>query len=391
MPLFLLLLAVADLPTGRLVESVKCAADPSQSYALYLPSRFSPDRVWPVIFAFDPGARGRIPVERYQAAAEKYGYIVAGSNNSRNGSWAVSMTSAQAMMTDVAARFALNPQRIYTAGMSGGARVALGVALGLPNIAGVIASSAGYPDSKPRKSVPFSLFGTAGTEDFNYLEMRHVDRELTTPHHLAIFEGGHVWLSSELATDAVEWMEIQAMKAGRKPRDEAEIDRGARPADGGGQPGEPRGHAVPDGGFHRAAGCLGADCPGRGARAREAGPRHVEEGARRRDTRKNWNCRRCWGWRRSWQWRSSGRGAGAIAVRWGALARGGRPGRFLRAADGAAHLAGTLDERARAVTGSRVPEDTGGVPAAIGAVSCHDGLSGGTRAAPLKKIIALQL
>jgi hypothetical protein len=164
-------------------------------------------------------------VERYKAAAEEYGYIVAGSNNSRNGSWAVSMTSAQAMMTDVSGRFPLDAQRVYTAGMSGGARVALGVALGLPNIAGVIASSAGYPDSKPRKSVPFPLFGTAGTEDFNYLEMRHLDRELTTPHHLAIFEGGHVWLSSDLAVEAVEWMEIQAMKSHRKPRDEAEIDR----------------------------------------------------------------------------------------------------------------------------------------------------------------------
>jgi hypothetical protein len=224
-PFFLLLLAVAELPSGQVIESVKCAADPSQSYALYLPSRFAPDRVWPVIFAFDPGGRGRIPVERYQAAAEKYGYIVAGSNNSRNGSWAVSMTSAQAMMTDVAARFALHPQRIYTAGMSGGARVALGVGLGVPGIAGVIASSAGYPDSKPRKSAPFPLFGTAGTEDFNYLEMRRLDRELTTPHHLAIFDGGHVWLSSDLAIEAVEWMEIQAMKSGRKPREEAEIDQ----------------------------------------------------------------------------------------------------------------------------------------------------------------------
>jgi hypothetical protein len=53
-PLFLLLLALADLPAGQLVESVKCADDPTQSYALYLPARFSPDRVWPVIFAFDP-------------------------------------------------------------------------------------------------------------------------------------------------------------------------------------------------------------------------------------------------------------------------------------------------------------------------------------------------
>jgi hypothetical protein len=109
--------------------------------------------------------------------------------------------------------------------MSGGARVVMGIALGQPDIAGVIASSAGFPDSKPRKSVKFPVFMTAGTEDFNLIEMRRLDRELTSPHRLAVFEGPHVWLSSELAVEAVEWMEIQAMKSGRKPRDEERIDR----------------------------------------------------------------------------------------------------------------------------------------------------------------------
>ena len=33
-----------------------------------------------------------------------------------------------------------------------------------------------------------------------------------------------MWLSSELAIEAVEWMEIQAMKSGAEPRDQAEID-----------------------------------------------------------------------------------------------------------------------------------------------------------------------
>jgi hypothetical protein len=119
----------------------------------------------------------------------------------------------------------IDPKRVYLAGMSGGARTALGVALGSKGIAGVIASSAGYPDNVQRKTLPFPLFATAGTEDFNHLEMRRLDRELTTPHHLAIFTGGHVWLSSELAVEAVEWMELQAMKAGLKPRDQTEIDR----------------------------------------------------------------------------------------------------------------------------------------------------------------------
>jgi predicted esterase len=214
----------ADLPTGVVIAEVTCEADPSQSYALYLPHAYTPARSWPVIFAFDPGGRGRNPVDRYQAAAEQYGFIVAGSHNSRNGS-PDTARAVTAITTDVASRFQIDPKRVYTAGMSGGARVALRVGLGSPGIAGVIASSAGYPDATPRKTLSFPLFATAGTEDFNHLEMRLLDRALTSPHRLVIFEGGHVWLSSDLATEAVEWMELQAMKAGIKARDDEEIQR----------------------------------------------------------------------------------------------------------------------------------------------------------------------
>ncbi len=213
-----------EIPSGRIVEEVPCAAEPSQTYALYVPSYYTPERSWPAILAFDPGARGRIPVERYQAAAEKFGYIVAGSRNSRNGAWAVSLAAARAMAADISTRYRIDTGRLYTAGMSGGARVAMGVALGSGRIAGVVASSAGYPDAKARKTVPFAVFGTAGNEDFNYQEMRRLDRELTSPHRLAVFAGGHMWLSSELALEAVEWMELQAMKSGLKPRDQAQID-----------------------------------------------------------------------------------------------------------------------------------------------------------------------
>src|SRR5208337_3610840 len=107
-----LLARAQDLPRGQVIDEVKCTADPSESYALYLPSNYSQDRAWSVIFAFDPRGRGRAPVVQYQAAAEKYGYIVAGSNNSRNGPWNVSLAAAQAMSADVGARFSIDPKRM---------------------------------------------------------------------------------------------------------------------------------------------------------------------------------------------------------------------------------------------------------------------------------------
>ena len=118
----------------------------------------------------------------------------------------------------------IDEKRVYLAGMSGGSRVALEIGLRTgKGIAGVLASSAGFMDDK-RTSAPFPIFGSAGTEDFNYLEMRRLDRTLTSPHRLAVFEGGHVWLPEETATWGVEWLELQAMKSGLKKRDDREIE-----------------------------------------------------------------------------------------------------------------------------------------------------------------------
>jgi len=221
-----------DLPRGQIIDDVVCVADPGQHYSLYLPSTFTPDGAWPVILAFDAGGRGRRGVERYQAGAERYGYIVAGSNNSRNGPWKPSLDAARAMATDVTTRFPVDSRRIYTAGMSGGARVAMMVALhpelmaGRDHVetAGVFASSAGFPPGEFRDSVPFPVFATAGTDDFNYIEVRTLDRALKGPRRVVIFEGGHAWLPVETATEGIEWMELQGMASGIRPRNQPLID-----------------------------------------------------------------------------------------------------------------------------------------------------------------------
>lgn len=180
-----------------------------------------------MLLAFDARARGDVPVKRYREAAEEFGYIVAGSNNSRNGPVEPEYAAARAMEADVTARFSIDPKRIYLAGQSGGARLALELAIQAKGrFAGVIASSAGLPPSMGVDvELPFVVFGTAGTEDFNYLELTRLDRNVSTPHRVRIFPGGHAWLPGELAREALEWMEVQAMRTGTRPRDEAMIDR----------------------------------------------------------------------------------------------------------------------------------------------------------------------
>src|SRR5258708_34800341 len=110
----------------------------------------------------DPGARGRIPVTQFQAAAETYGYIVAGSNNSRNGSWNSSLLAVQAMAADGSKRFVIDSKRMYAAGMSGGGRLAMEVAPASNPMAGVHTCHAGLSGSTTRKYVPMAMFTTTG-------------------------------------------------------------------------------------------------------------------------------------------------------------------------------------------------------------------------------------
>jgi len=213
------------LPPGEVLEAVTTLGDASQTYALYLPSTYTADRTWPILVGFHPGARGRAIVDTYRVAAERYGFIVVGSNNSRNGPWDISMRAATALFQDLGRRFAADGHRIYLTGHSGGSRVALQIALANPQIAGVIASSAGFPDAQPRGSVGFPVFGTAGTADFNYIELRLLERALKSPRRVVIFEGGHTLPPPDVAMQAIAWLELQAMKSGGRMKDEALVDR----------------------------------------------------------------------------------------------------------------------------------------------------------------------
>src|SRR5215475_13441521 len=122
------LAAQAQTPApGTVHASVTVAADPTNSYALYLPSGYSANKRWPLLLVFDPFARGEISVKLFYEAAEKYGFIVVGSNNSRN--FQDPSAAIRTLWADVKERYAIDPRRIYTAGLSGGARVASSIAL----------------------------------------------------------------------------------------------------------------------------------------------------------------------------------------------------------------------------------------------------------------------
>jgi poly(3-hydroxybutyrate) depolymerase len=218
--------ADAAFPTGQVIERVPCLADARQTYALYLPSSYRGGRPWPILYAFDPGARGQIPVRLFSRAAERLGFIVAASNNSRNGPLPPILAAMEAVWLDTHQRLAVDAVRVYATGMSGGtlpARLlALDQGLGLIACAGALDAS-----QLPTTGRRLDWLGIAGDADFNYSLTRSVVLAMVergAVARFASFEGGHGWPPESLASRALDWLELGAMRAGHRARDGALID-----------------------------------------------------------------------------------------------------------------------------------------------------------------------
>ncbi len=197
-------LAAQNAPPVRNIRQVEVPHHQGQSYWMFAPANYTADRAWPVLYCLDPAARGRVPVERFAAAAEKAGFLVAGSDNSRNGPMPPVHEAINLMVNDTHERYSIDDSRAYVAGFSGGARVALNWAAN-GHIAGVIACGAGFGPPGPPKQIPFRIFFTTGWEDFNHDEIYRQSRELArrnVPHRFVEFEGGHDWMPAALADEA---------------------------------------------------------------------------------------------------------------------------------------------------------------------------------------------
>jgi len=84
-------------------------------------------------------------------------------------------------------------------------------------------NSAGFsPSSPPVAGANFSVFGTAGTFDFNYGEVVELDAKLATFHYTHTFrrfDGPHGWAPASVMDEALAWFRLIAMKQGREDHD----------------------------------------------------------------------------------------------------------------------------------------------------------------------------
>ena len=206
-----------ELSKSEIIDSVYVSKGSKESYALYIPNQFDNSKLSPIVFIFEPMARGKIGIHPFIKAAEEYGYILVCSNNSRNGPFNQNFKIANRLFEKVFSDFSIDPKRIYTAGFSGGARLASTIAILTQQIQGVIACGAafssyqiGFPDT-----IDFSYAAIIGDEDMNLLEMyktKDYITELKVSNQLFVYEMNHKWPSQDQTLFAFDWLEIEAYR-----------------------------------------------------------------------------------------------------------------------------------------------------------------------------------
>ena len=222
--------AAAQAPPGRLEEQVRSATDTSQTFALYYPPGYSPERRWPVLFVLDPRGRALLALKLFQDRAARLGWVILSSYNTlSDGPPEPNVDAVNAMLAWARAHPSLDPTRLYLAGFSGTARAALGFAVALRgHVAGVIAVGGalgftlGGPETAFAGDSTFAYFGSAGTRDFNYEEVLALAERFRTtrvPFRIMPFEGPHSWPPADLCGDALDWLELRAMLSGLRMMD----------------------------------------------------------------------------------------------------------------------------------------------------------------------------
>ncbi len=227
-----LLLAADPTPGSPSTQVPDSTTVPVSTYSIYLPPGYTADRKWPILLCFDPAKRPMLPIELFQSAAEKYGFIIASSGSYDSAdSVGRSIDVMASFWNDVISRYPVDFDRVYATGFSGGGRICwvLDQLAKDVDMAGIIEVGAGLPrrDFLEGWQPRLAHYGLVGRTDFNYYEMQWLDGELGrrgVPHRLVTFDGGHEWPPAGACAEALDWMQIAAMRSHAIDADPALID-----------------------------------------------------------------------------------------------------------------------------------------------------------------------
>jgi len=197
-----------------IIYEKELSPDNQFSYAIYLPSSGKNISKSCLIF-FDPHGDGLYPVKRYRWLADKFGVILIGSYDLKNGmDMQQSVSVAQRLRESVQTNFKLEPSSVSVAGFSGGAKVALASSGNTSSGTVIYCGAAFLPNTIP--SLPPSL-GIFGLADMNYSEVIDFGNSIAhgnMQHALLQWNGKHEWPDSSTFQYAFYWHEFHLPDSG---------------------------------------------------------------------------------------------------------------------------------------------------------------------------------
>ena len=210
-------LAVQSQHKGEILDSVIVENHQGESYALYVPNSLLDTKPAPIIFIFDPAARGAVGINPFVDVSEEHGYILVCSNNSKNGPYENNFKVAENLFDTIFSDFNIDTGRMYLAGFSGGSRLATAIACLSNKFSAVIGCGAGFSGA-PEHTPTFQDFiyvGLCGNEDTNYREMldnKRFFKQFNFKNALITFDGNHQWPPRKEITRAFRWLVLNENK-----------------------------------------------------------------------------------------------------------------------------------------------------------------------------------
>ncbi len=219
-----------DLQRSKLIDSIQVKEANGETFALYLPQKYDETKLSAIVFIFEPMGRGKIGIQPFIEAAEKYNYVLVCSNNTRNGPYDINFNVTNRLFAHIFSTFSIDEKQIYTAGFSGGSRLASAIAVMTNAIQGVIGCGAGFTINQsqlPNFNSTFSYVGLVGNRDMNYQEMFRVQdwlNRFSIPSEIITYDDNHRWPPSKQILRAFDWLQLQAYLNGIRPKDAAVVE-----------------------------------------------------------------------------------------------------------------------------------------------------------------------
>lgn len=189
-----------------------------QTYELFVPEKYSPDKSWPVVLFVSPGNRAA-GFRQWEQVCRREQIIFASPHAAGNNTpMPTRIRIVMDVLDDLRRRYNVDPDRTYIGGFSGGGRVACSIAFALPEyFGGVLPVCAGgelREESSLRKRVidRLSVAQLTGESDFNRGECERLHQtELSGVgvrcRTWVAPKTSHAIPNADIFAEAFEWLE----------------------------------------------------------------------------------------------------------------------------------------------------------------------------------------